>query len=45
MKKDVVLNKKINVERNGFYKLLEKICKDFNINDSEKTIENFIKKQ
>ena len=28
-----------------FYKLLEKICKDFNVKDSERIIKKFIEKQ
>ena len=33
------------IKRNNVYRLLEKICKDFNINDSKEIIENFLKKQ
>lgn len=33
------------IKRNNLYRLLERICKDFSINDSKETIENFIKKQ
>lgn len=40
--KDVIKNKAR--EKDDFYRLLEKICKDFNINNSEKIIKNFIKK-
>lgn len=32
-------------KKDNFYRLLEKICKDFNINNSEKMIKNFIGKQ
>lgn len=33
------------IKRNNLYRLLERICKDFSINDSKEAIENFIKKQ
>ncbi len=33
------------IQKSNFYKILEKICEDFNINDSEKVIKDFIKKQ
>lgn len=33
------------MKEGGFYKLLEKICKDFNVKDSKRIIKNFIEKQ
>lgn len=41
--KNVVLNELKN--KRNLYKLLEKICKDFNVKDSKRTIKNFIEKQ
>lgn len=38
------LRKNRKMKENNFYKLLEKICKDFDIKDSKKTIKEFIEK-
>lgn len=43
VEKDVV--KKEKIKGRNFYKLLEKICKDFNISNSKEIIVDFIKKQ
>ena len=36
--------KKGNTKEKKFYKLLEKICKDFDIEDRDKIINDFMKK-